>query len=60
MDLGRKEFNKNKIVIPVIILIILTAAYVADSLSKAMRPMTVEEYESRYAIPEFPKPIVQK
>lgn len=60
MDFHRKEFNKNKIIIPVFALMLIIAGYVAHVLSKTMKPMTLDEYERRYSIPEFPKPINQK
>ena len=56
MDLQHKEFNKNKIIIPVMLLVVIVAGYVASRLSHMMKPMTLDEYEQRYSTPEIPQP----
>lgn len=57
MNFQQKEFNKNKIVIPVLLVVLVVAAFAMSKLSRTMSPMTLEEYEGRYSVPEFPKPI---
>ena len=56
MDLQHKEFNKNTIIIPVMVLVVIGAGYAASRLSYMMKPMTLDEYEQRYSTPEIPQP----
>lgn len=56
MDFQHKEFNKNKIIVPVILVIIIIAGYAVDRLSHAMRPLTLDEYERRSTAPQIPQP----
>lgn len=60
MDFHSKDLNKNKIIIPILFVMLAIAVYAANELSKTMKPMTLEEYESRYTVPEFPKPVNQR
>lgn len=60
MDFHQKEFNKNKIIIPVLFLMLMAAGYVAHRLSGMMTPMTLDEYEQRYSVPEIPKPFISR
>jgi len=48
---SNKEFNKNKIIIPLLLLITSLAVYLGIQMYGLVRPVTLEEYDARYKGP---------
>lgn len=54
------EFNKNKFIFPVFLLVVSVAFYAIAHLAPLVKPATLDDPDSRFSVPAFPVPVSQK
>lgn len=54
------EFNKNKFVFPLFLLIVSLAFYAIGHLAPLVKPASLDDLDDRYSIPAFPNPVIYK
>jgi len=48
---SNKEFNKNKLIVPLLLFVVSLAVYLGTQMYGLVKPVTLEEYDARHKKP---------